>query len=147
MTETPLPYGTTPQSDFASQYRRVLEAAECRTQVELAALLDIRQSAISDARRRNVVPSDWLVKLFERKRINPDWIRCGTGARFLFPAEPEQNMPHVVRVTEVRPPQDCSAQDLFNELVRRALQEPEIEEIRKAVADSWRPVDKAGDRV
>ena len=142
MTETPFPYGTTPQSDFTSQYRRVLEVAECRTQVELAALLDIRQSAISDARRRNIVPSDWLVKLFERRRINPDWIRCGTGARFLFPAAPEQSMPHVVRVTEVRPPQECSAQDLFNELVRRAMPPLDIEAVQKQVADTWIPVDK-----
>ena len=34
----------------------------------------------------------------------------------------------VVRITEVRPPEVCSAQELFNELARRALPESDIEE-------------------
>ena len=140
MTENPALYGAVPPNDFESQYSRVFEVAECRTQLELAAFLDIRQSSISDAKRRKSVPSEWLVKLFEKKRINPEWIRCGTGAKLLVPAEPEQSKPHVVRVTEVRPPQECSSQDLINELVRRALQGTDIEALQKAVADSWLPV-------
>ena len=64
MTETPYPYGSAPQSDFESQYRRVFEAAECRTQVALAELLEIKQSSISDAKKRNSIPADWRVKLF-----------------------------------------------------------------------------------
>ncbi len=140
MPETPAPYGATPQSDFESQFRRVFEAAECRTQVELAAVLEIKQSSISDAKRRRSVPSDWLEKLFEKKRINLEWVRCGVGAKYLNPADAEQSLPHVVRIMEVRPPQECSAQELFNELVRRALQEPDIAAIQKAVADTWQPV-------
>ena len=142
MTEIPALYGVAPPNDFESQYRRVFEGAECRTQTELAAFLDIRQSSISDAKRRKSVPSEWLVKLFEKKRINQDWIRCGTSARTLIPSESEQNRPHVVRVTEVRPPQECSSQDLINELVRRALQGTDIEALQKAVADSWLPYER-----
>ncbi len=123
MAETPPPCDFTPQSDFASQFRRVFEAAGCATQVELAAFLGIRQSSISDAKRRKGVPSDWLVKLLEKKRINPDWIRCGTGAKHLVPADSGQGRRHVARIVEIRPPQECSAQELVNELVRRALQE------------------------
>ena len=63
MPENPLPHGATPQSDFDSQYRRVFEAAECRTQVELAELLDIRQSSISDARRRKAVGFQGVVQV------------------------------------------------------------------------------------
>ncbi|WP_302737946.1 helix-turn-helix domain-containing protein [uncultured Desulfovibrio sp.] len=140
MPENPAPCDAPPQSEFESQFRRVFEAAECRTQVELAAFLDIRQSSISDAKRRKSVPSEWLVKLFEKRRINPDWVRCGVDSKYLSLADAEQNLPHIVRVMEVRPPQECSAQELFNELVRRALQEPDIKTIQKAVADSWLPV-------
>ena len=145
MTETPYPYGSTPQSDFESQYRRVFEAAECRTQAELAAILNIRQSSISDAKKRKSIPADWRVKLFEKKRINPEWILYGEGAKYLIPADEQQGLPHVVRVTEVRPPQECSAQELFNELVRRAMNQPDIEATRKGVAASWFPVKKAGE--
>lgn len=127
------------ETSFDSQYSRVLDAAECRTQVQLASLLDIRQSSISDAKRRGSVPSDWLVKLFEKKRINPDWIRCGVGEKYLSSADSEENLPHIVRVTEVRPPQECSSQDLINELVRRALQEADIKALQKEVAGTWLP--------
>ena len=134
MTETPRLYGSGPQSDFDSQYRRVFEAAECRTQVELATVLEVRQSSISDAKRRKNIPAEWRVKLFEKKRINPDWILHGTGAKYLIPASFEQRGPHVVRVIEVRPPMECSAEALFTELVRRALESFDIEKIQKEVA-------------
>ena len=81
MSEMPAPGGSPPQRDFESQYRRVFEAAACRTRAELAAILDIRQSAISDAERRRAAPSDWLITLFEKKRINPEWVRMGQGGR------------------------------------------------------------------
>lgn len=117
--KSPLPSS---QAIFEEQYRRVFEAAECRTQTELAEILEIRQSSISDARRRKSIPAEWRVKLFEKKRINPDWIVSGQGSRYLVPADAEQQKPQVVRVTEIRPPQECSAQELVNELVRRAMQ-------------------------
>ena len=142
MTENFPPYRGLPDTSFEAQYKRVFEAAECRTQVEWAALLEVKQSSVSDAKRRKSVPSEWLVKLFEKKQINPDWIRCGTSAKYLAPVDSEQNRLHVVRVTEVKPPQECSAQELFNELVRRALQETDIAALRQAVADSWPPVNE-----
>ncbi len=127
---------------FDAQYRRVFEAAECKTQVELADFLEIRQSSISDARRRQSIPAEWRVKLFAKKRINPEWVLCGAGGKYLMPTDAEQSKPHVVRVMEIRPPQECSAQELFNELVRRALQEPNLAEIQQEVAATWLPVKK-----
>ena len=46
-------------------------------------MLEIRQSSISDAKRRNSIPSDWYMKLFEKFGLNPDWIKSGTGPMFL----------------------------------------------------------------
>ena len=51
---------------FAEIYERIKLATNSRTQVELAEVLDIRQSSISDAKRRNSVPGDWFMKLFEK---------------------------------------------------------------------------------
>ena len=79
MTEPTASNGFAPQSDFESQYNRVLEAAECGTQLELAVVLDIRQSAISDAKRRQSIPPGWLLTLFAKKRVSPEWIRSGLG--------------------------------------------------------------------
>lgn len=51
---------------------RIFEATVCRTQVDLAAVLGIKQSSISDAKRRNSIPSDWLIKILLFIGITPD---------------------------------------------------------------------------
>ena len=68
---------------FADVYERIKMATNCRTQMELAAVLDIRQSSISDAKRRNTIPGDWFMKLFERFGLNPDWLKQGAGPMYL----------------------------------------------------------------
>ena len=68
---------------FQEVYDRIRCATNARTQTELAAVLEIRQSSISDAKRRNSIPSDWYMKLFEKFGLNPDWIKNGTGPMFL----------------------------------------------------------------
>lgn len=68
---------------FAEIYERIKLATNCRTQMELATVLDIRQSSISDAKRRDTVPGDWYMKLFERQGLNPDWLKQGVGPMYL----------------------------------------------------------------
>lgn len=70
-------------SNFDEIFDRIKLVTNTRTQVELAEVLDIRQSSISDAKRRNSVPSDWYMKLFERFGLNPDWLKKGSGPRYL----------------------------------------------------------------
>ena len=122
MTENPAPYGPGPSPDFDSQYARVFQAAECRTQVELADFLEIRQSSISDAKRRKAIPSEWLIKLFDKKRINPEWLRMGIGGKFVqISLEDEAKAATIVHAVKYRPPEDCTTDELFAELVRRVL--------------------------
>ena len=70
-------------SNFDEIFERIKLATRTRTQIELANVLDIRQSSISDAKRRNSIPADWCMKLFERFGLNPDWIKKGTGPMYL----------------------------------------------------------------
>lgn len=84
------------------------------------------------------MPSEWLVKLFEKKRINPEWIRLGTGAKYLK-TNAKSELPHVVKIVEVRPPEECSAQDLVNELVRRAMLPLDVGAVQNEVASTWVP--------
>lgn len=70
-------------SSFLEAYERIKFATNTRTQVELADVLDIRQSSISDAKRRNSVPADWFMKLFEKFGLNPDWLKQGVGPMYL----------------------------------------------------------------
>lgn len=70
-------------STFDEVFERIKMATNTRTQVELAEVLDIRQSSISDAKRRNSVPSDWYMKLFEKFGLNPDWLKKASGPMYL----------------------------------------------------------------
>lgn len=80
-------------------FDRIFEAAGCRPQVELADILDIQQSSISDAKRRNSIPSEWLLKLLRLKLINPEWVLTGEGQRYLVPSDSPEMGLHVVYLT------------------------------------------------
>lgn len=122
MTEAPFLYDCQPQTDFDSQFARIFEAAGCRTQLELAEFLNIKQSSVSDAKRRKTVPSEWLVKLFEKKRINHAWLRNGTGGKFIHAAsEEEGKRPAVMTAIMYRPAKECTTEELLAELARRTL--------------------------
>ena len=69
--------------NFDEIFERIKQATNTRTQVELAEVLGIRQSSISDAKRRNSVPADWYMKLFEQFGLNPDWLKKGDGPMYL----------------------------------------------------------------
>lgn len=122
-------------------FKRIRNVTGCGTQVTLAEFLDIKQSSISDAKRRNSIPPEWLIKIFRLKNIHPDWILTGEGPKYLLPSE-TATPPHLIRIVEVRPPAECSAQDLINELVRRALKNDDFDGIQKEVVDSWLPINK-----
>ena len=128
---------------FEAQYLRFLEAAECLTQQELADFLHISRSSVSDAKRRKHIPLQWLMTLFEKARINPEWILRGGKAKYLMSANAVDAPVSVVQITEVRPPEACSAQELVNELVRRALLESDIGNLRKEASACWLPLGKA----
>lgn len=72
---------------FDEIFDRMKQATNARTQVELADMLNIRQSSISDAKRRSSVPSDWYMKLFEQFGLNPDWLKHGRGPMYLRTTE------------------------------------------------------------
>ncbi len=70
-------------SSFQEAYERIKFATATKTQIDIAAILEIRQSSISDAKRRNSVPAEWVMKLFEKFGLNPDWIKQGVGPMYL----------------------------------------------------------------
>jgi len=106
---------------------RVFEAAGCRTQIELANLLGIRQSSISDAKKRNSIPAEWLVTLLRLRGVNPEWILSGDGPKFLSNAAADnKNLtgPQEQNGLPATPPSldvlRCfSSRDLADELLRR----------------------------
>lgn len=59
--------------------KRIQAATHTRSQTELASLLEISQSSVAEAKRRQAIPADWYLKLFEKLGVNPDWLKKGNG--------------------------------------------------------------------
>jgi len=77
---------------FEEAMERIQEQTGLRTQVRLAECLGIRQSSISDAKRRGTIPDAWLIGLYEKFRLNPTWIKTGAGAAYLT-GDPDRTVP------------------------------------------------------
>lgn len=74
--------------DVTEAYERILSATGARTQTELAELLEVKQSSISDAMSRGGgIPANWLVILTEKLAMNPRWVKTGEGPQYLQPAD------------------------------------------------------------
>ena len=63
--------------------KRIQAATHTRSQTELASLLEISQSSVAEAKRRQAIPVDWYLKLFEKLGVNPDWLKKGNGPVYL----------------------------------------------------------------
>lgn len=62
---------------FEDALERIKKATGARTQVQLAEVLDVRQSSISDAKRRCSIPAEWFLKLYRSHGLDPDWLAEG----------------------------------------------------------------------
>ncbi len=62
---------------FEEAMGRIKKATGARTQVQLAELLNIRQSSISDGKRRCSIPAEWFLKLYHSHGLNIDWLSEG----------------------------------------------------------------------
>lgn len=64
-------------------YGRIQTILGVRTQVELAAVLGVRQSSVSDALKRGNIPDSWLLTMMTAKGVNPLWIKTGRGHQYV----------------------------------------------------------------
>ncbi|WP_308775296.1 helix-turn-helix domain-containing protein [uncultured Bilophila sp.] len=67
--------------------KRIQAATHTRSQTELASLLEISQSSVAEAKRRQSIPADWYLKLFEKLGVNPDWLKSA-AARYTCAQRP-----------------------------------------------------------
>lgn len=76
-------HGAKTEDIFDEQMERIKLITGKKTQVELAELLGIKQSSISDAKRRGSIPANWLIMLIRLNFANPEWILTGDGPLFV----------------------------------------------------------------
>ncbi len=70
-----------PNPEFEATLERIMGIAQAKTQVQLAAVLQIQKSCISSAKQGQSIPDGWLVKLQEIYGVLPSWIKTGQGQR------------------------------------------------------------------
>jgi len=68
---------------FESFLQRVFQATGVTSQTELASVLKINRSAITQARKKNSIPDKWILKLYQTYGLNPDWVETGSGQTFI----------------------------------------------------------------
>ena len=64
---------------FASFFDRVTAETGIRSQTELAAVLGINRSAITQAKKKGNIPAGWILGLSRKFGLNPDWLEKGIG--------------------------------------------------------------------
>ena len=72
--------GTT---NFNQVIQRVFEATGIESQTELARILQVNRSAVTQARKKGSVPDRWLLLLFREYGLSPEWLETGVGRVFL----------------------------------------------------------------
>ncbi len=68
---------------FDDFINRVFDATGINSQIELAEALGINRSAITQARKKGAVPDKWILGLYRKFGLNPDWLEKGIGSIFL----------------------------------------------------------------
>ncbi|BBO70009.1 transcriptional regulator [Desulfosarcina alkanivorans] len=69
--------------NFQIFFDRAAGALGIRSLSELAAILNVNRSSITQARKKNSVPANWLLELFRSHGLNPDWLEGGSGPQWL----------------------------------------------------------------
>ncbi|MDA3894821.1 MAG: XRE family transcriptional regulator [Desulfobacteraceae bacterium] len=69
-------------TNFESFMDRVFESTQIRTQKQLAEVLGVHRSAVSQAKKKNAVPESWIFKMASLFDINPVWLEKGVGSLF-----------------------------------------------------------------
>ena len=68
---------------FQAFLERIKSATGIENQTDLAASLNIHRSAITQARKKAAIPDKWLVTLYRKFGLNPEWLETGRGLQFL----------------------------------------------------------------
>jgi phage repressor protein C with HTH and peptisase S24 domain len=69
------------RSAFDQFFQRIKETIGIHSQTELAAVLQVNRSAITQAKQRGTVPESWIFKLTRTFDLAPEWLETGHGEK------------------------------------------------------------------
>ncbi len=82
--------------------RRAFEALKISSQNRLAILLGINRAGITQAKNKGTVPDKWILALYRKYGINPDWIETGKGKMFIAERDGSGVTPEYRRAPHVK---------------------------------------------
>ena len=82
------------KSQFSAFIERLSDVTGIKSQTALADALSIHRSAITQARKKDAIPEKWMVVLFKKYGVNPEWLESGVGPAFLK-GLPDEEDPYV----------------------------------------------------
>lgn len=74
-----------PQTRFETFSKKVSDAIGLRNQNELSAAIGVNSSSITQARKRDKIPANWILKLCLKYGLNPNWLEKDIGPAFIQP--------------------------------------------------------------
>ena len=77
--------------NFSPFFKRISDATGIRSQTELASVLKVNRSAITQAKRTDSVPANWVLQLSKAFGLNPEWVENGKGEKFIRDYEKTQS--------------------------------------------------------
>lgn len=83
-------------------FERVAAMAQINTLAQLAELLQVNRSAITQARKKGSVPAAWKLRLFKKLGLNPDWLEGGPGPPLIRPGTEGHDDFHSVPKVQAR---------------------------------------------
>lgn len=69
--------------NFDDFLKRVFEAAGIDSQTDLARILKVNRSAVTQARKKGAIPDRWLLQLYRSYGLSPEWLETGKGPVFM----------------------------------------------------------------
>lgn len=64
---------------FTDFFDRLVSATDIATQTDLAQVLGVHRSAVTQAKTRDAVPQKWVLQLSRKLSLSADWLEFGTG--------------------------------------------------------------------
>lgn len=72
-----------PSFQFKLFFERIAETTGITSQTQLASILKVNRSAITQAKKNDSIPAKWVLQLSREFGLNPNWIEKGTGNKFI----------------------------------------------------------------
>ena len=70
-----------PTYNFDQVIHRVFKATGIESQTELAKILRVNRSAVTQARKKGSMPDRWLLLLFREYGLSPEWLETGVDRK------------------------------------------------------------------